>query len=253
MIQTTSGTLLGGRVRYLQPAVGYRTSIEPVLLAAAIPARPGDTVLEAGLGAGAGLLCLSARVPGTRITGVELDPATADLARRNIADNGIEGCAVLTLDVTGPDAPDALGQGRFSHAYANPPWHDAAGTAPAHALRSLAKQAARSGLESWTAALVRMVRTGGTVTLILPANAAFRGTAALRAAGCGGLTLLPLWPKEGRDARLVLMQGRRGSRTMDRVMPGLVLHRPDGGFTNVADAVLRDGGSLDMTRPGQAV
>lgn len=245
-METTPGTLLGGRVRYAQPAQGYRTGIEPVILAAAIPARPGDAVLEAGLGAGAGLLCLNARVPGVQVTGVELDPATAGVARHNLADNEAECCTVLTLDITGPDAPDLLGQGRFNHAYANPPWHDTAGTVPAHALRSLAKHAAPSGLAGWTTALVRAVRPGGTVTLVLPAGAAFRGLAALRLEGCGGLTLLPLWPKPGRDARLVLVQGRRGSRTTDRVMPGLVLHRPDGGFTPEADAVLRSGQGLDM-------
>ena len=245
----TSGTLLGGRVRYAQPAQGYRTGIEPVILAAAVPARPGDAVLEAGLGAGAGLLCLYARVPGVQVTGVELDPATAGLARHNLADNGADACTVLTLDITGPDARDVLGPGRFCHAYANPPWHDAAGTAPAHALRSLAKHAAPSGLAGWTTALARAVRPGGTVTLVLPASAASRGMAAMHTAGCGRLTLLPLWPKLGRDARLVLLQGRRGSQGTDRVMPGLVLHQPDGRFTPEADAVLRDGNGIDMGGP----
>ena len=63
---TSDGCLLDGRVRYAQPASGsdgYRTGIEPVLLAASIPAQAGQRVLEAGVGAGAGLICLAARVP----------------------------------------------------------------------------------------------------------------------------------------------------------------------------------------------
>ena len=60
----TDGHLLGGRVSYAQPREGFRSGIEPVLLAAAIPARPGEHVLEGGSGAGAALLCLAARVPG---------------------------------------------------------------------------------------------------------------------------------------------------------------------------------------------
>ena len=39
---TTADTLLGGRVRFAQPASGYRAAIDPVLLAAAIaPERAG--------------------------------------------------------------------------------------------------------------------------------------------------------------------------------------------------------------------
>ena len=52
----TEGTLLGGAIRYGQPKTGYRTGIEPIFLAAAVPAHAGNQVLEAGTGAGAGLL-----------------------------------------------------------------------------------------------------------------------------------------------------------------------------------------------------
>ncbi|HLB98700.1 MAG TPA: SAM-dependent methyltransferase, partial [Acetobacteraceae bacterium] len=61
-MKLTEGHLLGGRVRYAQPREGFRSGIEPVMLAAAVPARTGERVLEAGSGAGAALLCLAARV-----------------------------------------------------------------------------------------------------------------------------------------------------------------------------------------------
>ena len=64
--------LLGGRVRLRQPKTGYRVAIDPVLLAAAVPASLVDTVLDVGCGVGAASLCLAARVPGCRITGIEM-------------------------------------------------------------------------------------------------------------------------------------------------------------------------------------
>ncbi|MCX7381847.1 MAG: SAM-dependent methyltransferase, partial [Alphaproteobacteria bacterium] len=64
--------LLGGRVVHSQPELGHRTGVEPVLLAAFVPARPGERVLEGGSGAGAGLLCLAARVAVSGL-GVEID------------------------------------------------------------------------------------------------------------------------------------------------------------------------------------
>lgn len=257
----TSGTLLGGRLRYDQPADGYRTGLEPVLLAACVPARPGQRVLEGGTGAGAALLCLAARVPGLAGAGVELDPDMAALARRNLAANALDGFDVVTGDVLA-DAP----AGPFDHALANPPWHDPAGTRPAGSRRALAKHASsgpppqargapRGGsshdgplhdgaLHAWAAALGARVRRGGTLTLIVPASRFAAGVGALGAGGCAAVALMPFWPHRGRPARLIVLQGTRGGRGACRVSPGLALHAPQGGFTPEAEAVLRDGAAL---------
>ena len=83
----TEDSLLGGRVRLRQPAEGYRAAIDPVLLAAAVPARAGEAVLDAGAGTGAATFCLAARVPGCRIVGLEiqrpLQRLASDTARYN--------------------------------------------------------------------------------------------------------------------------------------------------------------------------
>ena len=109
------GWLLGGRVRHDQLADGHRSGIEPVLLAASIPARPGARVLEGGTGAGAALLCLAARVAGIGGVGLERDAAQAALARRNIAANGFGGLAVMEGDIAA-----LRPEGVFDHAFANP-------------------------------------------------------------------------------------------------------------------------------------
>ena len=227
----TEGTLLGGRVRYLQPATGYRTGIEPVLLAASVPARPGQRVVEAGCGAGAGLLCLSARVPGVIALGVELDPALAALARRNI------GAEIVCADMLAGVPPAA-------HAFANPPWHDAAGTPSADPARARAKVAVPTLLADWIAAMAAAVPRRGTVSVLVPAAQFGRAAAAARAAGLSALVLIPLWPRAGVAAKLVILRGIRGARGPDRVAAGLVLHEADGQFTPAAQAVLREGAAL---------
>ncbi|MBI3708303.1 MAG: methyltransferase [Proteobacteria bacterium] len=65
--RTTRDALLGGRVAFRQPAAGYRAAIDPVLLAASVPAATKGRVLELGCGAGAALLCLAHRLPNLRI------------------------------------------------------------------------------------------------------------------------------------------------------------------------------------------
>lgn len=238
---TTEGSLLDGRVRYAQPLDGYRTGIEPVLLAASVPARAGQRVLEAGTGAGAGLLCLAARVPGVGGVGVEVDPGMAGLARQNIAANGIDGLSVTTADIGA-----WRGDGPFDHAFGNPPWHDPAATLPPAARRRLATHESQVPLEGWIAALRAALRPAGSLTMLLPASQAVRALAALRAEGCGRLTLFPLWPKPGRDAKLVLIQGYAAQRGLDRVAPGLVLHDADGAFSTMAQSLLRGGAALPI-------
>ncbi len=70
--ETSVDGLLDGRVRLRQPLAGYRAAIDPVFLAAAVPAEPSESLLDLGCGAGAAALCLLARVPGTRVTGLEI-------------------------------------------------------------------------------------------------------------------------------------------------------------------------------------
>jgi tRNA1(Val) A37 N6-methylase TrmN6 len=88
--QLTEDSLLGGRLRFNQPAEGYRVAIDSVLLAAALPARAGDLVLDVGAGSGAAALCLAARVEGCRVVGLELRRPLARLANDNARLNGLE-------------------------------------------------------------------------------------------------------------------------------------------------------------------
>src|SRR6478609_3485606 len=81
---------LNGRLRARQLARGFRSGLDAVMLAAAVPAKPGDRVLELGSGAGVAGLCLAARVPDCTITGVEIDPDLVSLANTNALANGME-------------------------------------------------------------------------------------------------------------------------------------------------------------------
>ena len=235
----TEGYLLGGRVRHDQPAEGFRSGIEPVLLAAAIPARPGDHVLEAGTGAGAALLCLAERVDGITGVGVERDPALAALARENARANGRGGLSFVAADI----AHLPLG-GSFDHAFANPPYHLAPGTASPSAGRERAKHADPSVLAHWAGALAGRLRHRGTLTFVLPAAHLPACLAAMTGAGCGVALVVPLWRRSGEASKLMIVRGIRGGRMPTVLHPGLVLHRPEGGFTQAADAVLRQGSGL---------
>jgi tRNA1(Val) A37 N6-methylase TrmN6 len=241
-LQITQDHLLNRRVAYAQPATGFRTGVEPVLLAAAVPARPGERVLEAGTGAGAALLCLAARVPDLHGVGIDCNASLIALAVQNAAANGAAGLAFIVADMAA--MPDT---GRFDHALANPPYHAADGTASPLRSRKLAKQGDAGLLATWAHALAIPLRHRGTLTFILPAASLPPCFAAMAAAGCPPDAVLPLWPKPGRPAKLALARGVKGGRSPLRLLPGLVLHEPNGAFSKTANAVLRDGAALEMT------
>lgn len=242
-LATTDGHLLDGRLRYAQPESGFRTGIEPVLLAASIPAGSGEHVLEAGTGAGAALLCLCARVPGVRAVGVELDSALARLAGANARANGFSSFAIIAGAVETAALP-----GPFDHALANPPYHAPDGTESPVAARETAKRGSGALLRAWVMRLGAVLRRRGSLTLIVPAGMVPACLAGMAEADTPCTAIFPLWPKAGRAAKLVLLRGIRQARTPVRLMPGLVLHQPDGSFTPEAQAVLREGAALDIER-----
>lgn len=233
-------TLLSGRVLHAQRESGHRSGIEPVLLAAAIPARSGERVLEAGTGSGAGLLCLAARVAGISGVGVEQDGELVALARENVARNRLTGLEITQADIAA--FTDAL---PFDHAMANPPWYAPRATPSPDAARAVARHAKDGLLTVWAKALGRRLRHRGTITFIIHASALAECLAAFSAAGCGSHAILPLWPREGRAAKLVLVQAVRGGRGPSRMLPGLALHAEGQHYTQAAEAVLRGGEALD--------
>ena len=235
---TTDGHLLGGRVLYRQPAEGFRSGIEPVLLAATVPARAGAHVLEAGTGAGAGLLCLNHRVAGIQATGVELNPA---IAAENARRNGFAGIDIVIGDVASAALPAA-----FDHAIANPPYHPPDGSVSPDADRELAKRGSADLIETWIVRLSGALRRRGSLTLIVPAWLIPSCLTAMATSGCPCSAVFPLWPKPGRPAKLVLLRGIRNGLGPMRMLPGLVLHRADGAFTETAQSVLADAAALPL-------
>lgn len=238
----TDDTLLGGQVRLRQPAAGYRAGIDAVFLAAAVPARSGDRVLDLGVGTGATALCLIQRVAGVTVTGLEREPAYAALARHNARVNGwADRLRVIEGDVAAP--PDL---GVFDHVLTNPPFlEDGQGTRA----RDPARAAAHSGdvpLAAWLALAGRCLKPGGTLTVVFPAR---READVLAGLPAGAVTILPLVPRAGRAPKRLILQVHSGAAPRITRRPGLVLHGDAPGFTPAAESILREGRALALDAP----
>ncbi|MEM7444549.1 MAG: methyltransferase [Pseudomonadota bacterium] len=232
----TDDRLLGGRVRLTQPRAGYRAAIDPILLAAAVPAKKGQSVLDLGAGTGAVSLCLSARVAGLSVTALERQPDVVDLCQRNVAANDLAGAIrVHAADLV--PLPGSL-EASFDHVVANPPFLGRReGTRPPDVSRAAAH--ADAELSDWLEAAHRALVPKGWLTMIHRADRYDRIVTGL-AGRFGAITLIPLWPRQGIAAKRVIVRARKGVRSPGELDAGLVLHDDQGGFSKAALAVLRD-------------
>lgn len=239
---------LDGRLRILQPVEGYRAATDPVLLAAATPVKPQQSVLDLGCGVGTASLCLGHRMPGLELHGLEKQPEYADLARRNANANGIA-MTVHSGDVL--QMPVDLRRRGFDVVITNPPWHGETSFASPIPARDTANRMAEMTLGIWITAAFTRLLPGGWFVMIqravwLPEILAALSTRA------GDIAVLPLQAREGRDAKRVIVKARKGSQGPFRIAAPLVLHQgtshaADGDdFSPIARAILRDGAALDF-------
>jgi tRNA1(Val) A37 N6-methylase TrmN6 len=242
-LETSDDTLLGGRVALRQPKDGYRAAIDPVFLAAAVPAGPGDLVLDVGAGVGAASLCLARREPGCNIRGIELQRDLVRLATENVIANGLNGKVdVMVGDLLRP--PPRLAPGAFAHVMANPPFMaEGTATASPQAGKAQANMEGEAQLADWVRFALTMVRPKGSVSFIHRADRLEVLLGAL-AGKAGDIAVFPLWPGTMKPAGRVIVRARKGVGSPTRLLPGLVLHEADGRYTPAADAVLREGAGL---------
>ena len=242
-METSTDRVLGNRLQLMQPRDGYRAAIDPVLLAAAIPAKEGQRVLDLGCGVGTATLCLVARVAGIVVHGIDLQPALIALAVRNAAANGLADRVTFA-------AGDLLAfkDGGFDHVLVNPPYlaRETASISP-NPIKALANVEGEAKLRHWVDAAIAAVKPSGSVTFIHRADRAAE-LRALLAAGLGNLRQLPLVPRAGASAKRIILQGEKGAAPSFQPLQAWPLHEADGRFTPLTDAVLREAAALPLNK-----
>lgn len=245
MDELTRDAFLGGKLQLLQPQTGYRAGLDAVLLAATVPAEAGDRVLDLGCGVGAAALCLGARVPGLSLTGIEMQPDYAELARRN----GAGTFEVITADLT--DLPLEIRQRQFDHVLANPPYFDRGASRAAHDAGREVAHGETAPLTDWIKVAAKRLAPKGLAHIIHRAER-LPEILITMTGRLGSIEVLPLSARVGRAPDRVIVRGRKNGRGAFKLYAPLVLHegaqhvRDGNSYVPRVDAALRRGAALEF-------
>ena len=248
VLEISEDAVLGGRLRLRQLLTGHRVGHDAILLAAGTGGRAGEHAVDLGAGVGAAGLALAARVPGLKVTLVEIDPALCALASGNAQLNNMaDRVSTIACDAEDADALAAAGIGNVDRVLMNPPFHDATrqNLSPDPG-RRLAHAAAPGLLRRWVASAAQLLKPQGVLTLIWRADALAEVQCEL--AEFGGIGVLPVYPRADAAAIRALVRAVKSGGGAGVTYPGLILNDQQGKPTAAAEAVLRGGGTLNITK-----
>ena len=224
---TLDDLIIGGRKIY-QRSDQFKFSIDAVLLAHFASYKKGASYLD--LGTGTGILPLLATALGAdHVTGLEINPSMAGLARQSVAYNGLEESIQIIegdyrLGHLGPSAKEGrlhLGPQPFAGVLVNPPYYDSqAGKKPVSYDRSLALHDGETSLDMVLATAKRLVKYGGKLWMIYLASRLPHALGTMIHYGFAPkrMRLVHSYPKG--QAKLVLLEGQLGAKE------GLILEDP---------------------------
>lgn len=222
----TRDTLLRGRVRLIQPTRGFRSSLDPVLLASFV-APPYGRFVDIGCGTGAVGFLLLARDPQARGLGIEIQERLAALAARGTVENGFS----QRFEVRCADVRRFVHREPVDLVVSNPPYRPVGtGVLPSDRERALANHEVTLTLSGWLDATAALLAPTGRLAVVFPADRLEELVAGMAMRGLQPARVRMVVSQMGEPPRRVLVEGRRADGSKPETLPALIVH--DGtGFT----------------------
>lgn len=223
-----------GRIKILQKKSGYRFAVDAPLLADFIQTRKTDRLLEMGTGSGVISLLLSIKSFHS-ITALEVQPALAELARRNVILNKLED----KIFVQRRDLRTYVSTAKFDVIFSNPPYHV---KDSGHISRVREKAVAKHELECDIFTILQktaeLLHPQGRAYFIFPEKRRGDFAAALDAAGLKMSLERAVFPRRGKPARHFLSEC---VMTPEKkvVLPPLILYDEEENYSSEVQEIFR--------------
>jgi tRNA1Val (adenine37-N6)-methyltransferase len=216
----TLDDFLDGRLRLIQPARGYRFSIDAVLLAQFVTVKPGEVVVDLGAGCGIISLLLLLEKPVAYAIALEIQRNLADQAVRNAALNGVtDRMGVLLADLR--QVP--LRKPVADLVVCNPPFRrPGSGRVNPDFGRAIARHEIMASLNDILSAASAVLKPKGRLALIYPAGRLVDLLVRMRAFDVEPKRMQVVYPSMEEESKLVLVEGARGGKGGVKILPPLM-------------------------------
>ena len=122
----------------------------------------------------------------------------------------------------------------------NPPYRRArSGRINPHPQKAVARHEIAASLRDVAAAAARLMRKGGKMAVVYPAQRTADLIAAMRSSAVEPKTLRMIHSRSGVEAKLVFVEGAAGGRPGMNVAPPLVVYRKDRSYTPEVETMLQ--------------
>ena len=233
----TKDSLFDGELKCLQATVGYRFSVDSVLLAHFVNVRERDRILDMGTGCGIIILLLIYRWGKLieEIVGIELQQNLASLAKRNLQINGFTNTGrIIEGDIK--DILRLVPCESFDSIVCNPPFFPhCSGRHNANLEACLARHQVLANLDDFLLAATQTVRNKGSVYFIYPAVQVGKFIELLgkHRLAVKRLQFVYSYPQKDVDARLVLIECAKNGGDGAKVCPPLYIYlEKDGDYSD---------------------
>ncbi len=225
-----------GVVTIAQPSRGPRFTLDSILLADFCRIKPRDRILEPGAGTGIVSILLAKKFPAATVTGVEVQPDSADLCRRNVRGNDLqERMEVIDRDIN--FLKKRFSPGSFDVVVVNPPYtRSGAGRKSPLPSRQAARHDGSADIQAWLD-LQAFLRNKGRFCIVYTAGRAAELLSSLRGRKLEPKRLRCVHSSADEPAFLVLIEAVKSAGAGLEVLAPLVVHKPDGGHSEEMKAI----------------
>jgi len=209
----------------------FKLGTDSVLLADFIKLSGAKRGIDLGCASGAISLLLLSRLEKLHMTGLEIVPEAAELARENMAANGLtERSDIICGDIK--EHRSLFKTGSFDLVAANPPYFPLErGFQSPDEGRAGARGESLCSLEDICAAASFLLKTGGSFCLVHKPERLSELFCTMTKHGLEPKRLRMVCHRADSAPNLVLVEGRRGGRPGLKAEPMLILRNADGSET----------------------
>lgn len=221
----------------LQDPGRFCFGMDSVLLANFAVVKPGERVIDLGTGSGIIPILLEAKTPGEHFTGLEIQSASADMARRSVAINE----KTDMIDIVDGDIKEAsgiFGKASFDVVVSNPPYMIADhGIANPSDEKAIARHEILCNLEDIIRETKYLLSPKGRCYFVHRPFRLVEILAGMHEKGIEPKRMRMVYPYVDKEPSMVLIEGIKGGKPRLKVEPPLIVYGSEGKYTKEVDEI----------------